>query len=491
VTTDIEASDGAPAQTERFRPRYHYTPRRNWMSDPNGLVYFAGEYHLFYQYNPHGLDWGHMSWGHAVSSDLLSWHELPVAIAEGDGMIFSGSAIVDHGNVSGLGHGDGPPILAYYTEHLPDPGRRERQSLAYSNDRARTFDVWAKNPIIDIGSAHFRDPKVLYHPQTDMWILIVALTHEHCIRFYRSKDLLNWHHASTFGPVGAIAGQWECADLFLCPTDDGCAEYWVLKVDLDEGMIDGGSGSQYFVGHFDGTTFRVDEARGQYAGLPLDYGPDFYAAASWSSLPGGVDSPIIIAWMSNQQSGHHYPTTPWRGTMSLPRSLYLFQEEGMLRLGQRPVNALNALRGPATSIAPETLQEGQRSTLSTRLECSMIEAKLLLTDDAMATLRITSGSADLIALTIDAVRQRLDFTRFASPHDQTGTFAYAAHSALPFDREITFQIFFDRSTVEIFVNDGRRVFSACVFPPDDSTLTAECDQGEVRIIEATTTQMMA
>ena len=470
---------------ERFRPRYHYTPRRNWMNDPNGLVWFEGEYHLFYQYNPQGNDWGHISWGHAVSTDLLHWHELPVAIGEGEAMIFSGSAIVDHDNLSGLGDGRAPPILAYYTEHFPEPGRLERQSLSYSLDHGRTFTPYAGNPVIDIGSPQFRDPKVFYHPQTDAWFLVVALSHDHCVQFYRSNDLLNWSLVSTFGPAGSTTGQWECADLLFCRIEDGSSDgYWVLKVDVDYGMAGGGSGSQYFVGHFDGAAFRVDETRGHGPGLPLDCGPDFYAAASWSNLPNAHTSPVIIAWMSNQQSGRGYPTTPWRGTMSLPRSIFLFEEAGLLKLGQRPIETLKSLRGPAQQIATDTLQANESAVLSSGVRCSVIEAVLAFSDDAIVTLRIASGGADLIAITFDVAVQRVEFNRSQASLEDAVPFARSTHAQMPFDRQISSEIFFDRSTVEVFLNGGKRTYSACIFPQDDVELLLECHKGHVSLVAA-------
>src|SRR5579872_5698392 len=196
----------------RYRPRYHFTPRRNWMNDPNGLVYFAGEYHLFFQHNPCGDQWGHMSWGHAVSRDLVTWEELPVAIPETDReMIFSGCLVIDWKNVSGLGGGSEPPFLAFYTGYDAKTDI-QRQCLAFSHDRGRTFTFYEGNPLIDLGMAHFRDPKVFYHEDSAAWVMAVSLPREHRIVFYRSRNLLQWTLAGSFGPAGATSGQWECPD---------------------------------------------------------------------------------------------------------------------------------------------------------------------------------------------------------------------------------------------------------------------------------------
>src|SRR4051794_2615251 len=178
----------AVAQTtyqEPFRPQFHYTPAKNWMNDPNGLVYYEGEYHLFYQYNPFGSQWGHMSWGHAVSRDLVHWRELPVAIPEqGDEAVFSGSAVVDHENTSGFGSPDNPAMVAIYTAAKPG---NQSQALAYSTDKGRTWTRYAGNPVLDIGSSEFRDPKVFWYAPERKWVMAVVMAVEHKVRLYSSK----------------------------------------------------------------------------------------------------------------------------------------------------------------------------------------------------------------------------------------------------------------------------------------------------------------
>lgn len=250
-----------PTYQEPHRSQYHYTPAKNWMNDPNGLVYFDGEYHLFYQYNPFGDRWGHMSWGHAVSRDLVHWEELPVALPEEGGvMIFSGSAVVDWNNTSGFGAEDAPPLVAIYTG--ASAGRQD-QRIAYSNDRGRTWTKYEGNPVLDIGSGEFRDPKVFWYAPEAKWVMVVALAVERKVSFYSSPDLKTWTHLSDFGPTGAIGGVWECPDLFELPVDgDPNNTRWVLEVDLNPGGPAGGSGGQYFIGRFDGTTFTAESIGG-------------------------------------------------------------------------------------------------------------------------------------------------------------------------------------------------------------------------------------
>src|SRR4051812_41450762 len=258
----------AVAQTtyqEPFRPQFHWTPARNWMNDPNGLVYYKGEYHLFYQYNPAGSTWGNISWGHAVSRNLVDWQELPVAIPDApDGYIFSGSAVVDRENTSGFGTRENPPMVAIYTR-ATHQCCSQAQALAYSLDRGRTWTKYAGNPVLDIGSGEFRDPKVFWYAPAQRWIMAVVKATEHKVAFYGSSNLKSWTHLSDFGPANATGGVWEVPDLFPLAVDgDRRHTKWVLIVNINPGGIAGGSGAQYFVGDFDGTRFRADNEVGVY-----------------------------------------------------------------------------------------------------------------------------------------------------------------------------------------------------------------------------------
>lgn len=248
---------GQEPGTEPYRPLFHFSPQKNWMNDPNGMVYYDGEYHLFYQYNPEGDRWGHMSWGHAVSRDLVQWEHLPLALAEENGvMIFSGSAVVDWKNTSGFGQDGKPPLVAIYTGHYTDKPLQNQQ-IAYSNDRGRTWTKFAGNPVLDVKMADFRDPKVFWHEKTGQWIMVVALPNEQKVHFYGSPNLKQWKYVGEFGPAGATNGQWECPDLFPLSVVGGGTK-WVLIVNINPGNPQGGSGCQYFVGEFDGAKFQAD-----------------------------------------------------------------------------------------------------------------------------------------------------------------------------------------------------------------------------------------
>jgi sucrose-6-phosphate hydrolase SacC (GH32 family) len=321
--------------TEEFRPRVHFTPQQNWMNDPNGLLYYKGKYHLFYQHNPSGILWGNMSWGHAESSDLFTWEHLPVAIACTDttGM-FSGSAVVDHTNSSGFGSLENPPMVAIYTVHFNDESNQS-QHIAYSLDEGVTWVKYADNPVLDLGMKDFRDPKVTWESSTQTWLMTVAKPQEFKIAFFRSKDLKNWSHLSDFGPLGAVSGIWECPDLFPLPTPSGETK-WVLIVSLNPGGITGGSGTQFFIGDWDGTHFTSDQDAIKW----IDYGRDNYAGVTFNDAPD--NRRIFLGWMCNWDYASKLPSPIWRTSMTTPRELALQEVNGQLLLTTHPIAELRA-----------------------------------------------------------------------------------------------------------------------------------------------------
>lgn len=262
LETSPTVNPPSTSKAEAWRPRYHYSPQRHWMNDPNGLVWFDGEYHLYYQYNPQAAQWGNISWGHAVSRDLVSWQELPVAIVATDRvMAFSGSVVVDHDNTGGFAPAGSatPALVALFTGFDPVT-KIQSQHLAVSLDRGRSYTAYAGNPVIDIGSTEFRDPKVFWHAPTRRWVMLVVAALEQQVWFYTSANLKDWVKVSTFGPAGSAAGNiWEVPELMALPIDgDAARTRWVLVVSVNHGSLWGGSGVQYFIGDFDGTRFVAD-----------------------------------------------------------------------------------------------------------------------------------------------------------------------------------------------------------------------------------------
>jgi fructan beta-fructosidase len=451
-------SQTAPSATSFLRPTFHFTPARYFMNDPNGLVFYKGEYHLFYQYNPLGERWGHMSWGHAVSTDMLHWQHLPVALREEDGvMIFSGSAVVDERNSSGLCRqrvADHSCLVAIYTGH----GRnRQTQNLAYSRDRGRTWTKYAGNPVIDLGLKDFRDPKVFWHEPTGRWIMASVLADQHKVRFFGSPDLKRWEVLSDFGPAGATGGVWECPDLFpLGIEGEPGRTRWVLDVDINPGGVAGGSAGQYFIGTFDGTTFVNDN-------LPsttrwVDYGSDFYASLSFSNIPPTDGRRIWMAWISNWQYANEEPTVSWRGAQSVPRTLALRRLPDGVRLVQAPIAELIRLR---------TMKQPTPLTTTHALPGSAdIELELTRGDWSEAGLRFSNAQGEAVTLGVTAQPLELFIDRRRS-RTTAWHKDYPGRHAGPIrfrkDR-ISLRVLFDRSVVEVFGNDGETVITDRVYP---------------------------
>lgn len=319
-----------PNKEEMYRQVAHYTPKIGWINDPNGMVYLDGEWHLFHQYNPMGSRWGNMSWGHAVSRDLVKWEYLPTALYPDEiGAIFSGSCVIDKDNTAGFGEG---AMIAIYTS----AGRKQTQSIAYSTDNGRTFTKYDKNPVLESEQVDFRDPKVFWHEPTERWIMPLACGN--AMEFYSSPNLREWQFESRFGEdYGCHGGVWECPDLFEMPYKDGTK--WVLFCSLTKNP-EHGSSVQYFVGEFDGHTFVCDTPKEQtdFVG----WGRDNYAIVTWSNAPDGRR--VALGWQNNWQYGseEEFPTTDFRSYMSLPCELKLIEHEGRAKLVSQPVKEFSS-----------------------------------------------------------------------------------------------------------------------------------------------------
>lgn len=495
---------GAPAggpYAERYRPQYHFTPATNWMNDPNGMVYYDGEYHLFYQYNPFGAKWGHMSWGHAVSPDLVHWQHLPVAIPEVDSvMAFSGSAVVDWQNTSGFGRGGRPPLVAVYTGHRTDR-KSQSQYLAYSNDRGRTWTRYAANPVLDVGAAEFRDPKVFWHAATRRWVMVVSLATEHRVAFYASPDLKRWTRTGTFGPAAAIGGVWECPDLFPLPVDgDPARTRWVLVVNINPGGIAGGSAAQYFVGRFDGARFVADSpaAASVAPDAPgirwADYGKDFYAAVSWSDVPRADGRRLWLGWMNNWQYANDIPTAPWRSAQSVPRALALRTTPDGVRLVQEPVRELARLRGARRQLGPRAIPAGTVSLAPDGIGGAALE---LVATFEVPPAAGAAGAAEEFGLkvrtgageeTVIGVRPRAG--QLVVDRTRSGDVAFhrdfSGRQTAPLPVEggrVRLHVFVDWSSVEVFAGDGRTVVTDQIFPaPASDGVALYATGGTARLV---------
>ena len=456
---------------EPFRPQFHFTPERNWMNDPNGMVFFQGEYHLFYQYNPFGDQWGHMSWGHAVSRDLAHWEHLPLALAEENGvMIFSGSAVVDWKNTSGFGKDGQPPLVAIYTGHYTAKPL-QNQHIASSIDRGRTWTKFAGNPVLDIGEKDFRDPKVIWHESTRRWVMAVAWPVQRKVRLYASPNLKEWTHLSDFGPAGSTKGIWECPDLFPVRVEaKPREERWVLIVNVGSGAPAGGSGCQYFVGNFDGTHFKLEVA--SQPTLWADYSRDFYAAVSWSDVPRRDGRRLWIGWMSNWEYAGAVPTSPWRSAMSLPRELMLRGTAAGHQLIQAPVRELRKLRDRHYGSRSNTVSEAndwlRRKAISgDQLE---IDVQFEVRRAGNFGLKVRQSDAEETVIGCDPGNNRvfLDRTR-SGKTDFHPKFSGVYEASLRLrDGRVRLQVFVDTSSVEVFANDGEAALTALVLPSSTS-----------------------
>ncbi|WP_374960300.1 glycoside hydrolase family 32 protein, partial [Gilvibacter sp.] len=337
------ASEFTSKYDEPYRLQYHFSPPAKWMNDPNGLVYNDGVYHLFYQYYPDDIVWGPMHWGHATSTDMVHWEHKPIALYPDEhGLIFSGSAVVDHNNTSGFGKDGVAPLVAIFTYHLMEgeqAGRTDYQTqgIAYSLDNGDTWTKYEGNPVIgNDGIKDFRDPKVFWDKNTEQWVMVLVAG-DHA-KFYRSANLKDWQHMSDFGKdQGAHGGVWECPDLFKLRIQGSYDARWVLLISINPGAPNGGSGTQYFIGDWDGETFTTT----QEEPLWIDYGTDNYAGVTYNNEPN--QERLFIGWMSNWNYARNTPTEVWRSSMTLPRRLQLKEFKEGLRLTNYPYDKVDSL----------------------------------------------------------------------------------------------------------------------------------------------------
>lgn len=441
------------------RPEFHFCPAQNWINDPNGLFFDGTQYHLYFQHNPHGVEHGYMSWGHAISADLVDWNEQPIAITHGDTAdIFSGSIVIDDENTSGLGDGVNAPIMAFYTAAATDQSNQS-QALAYSLDGGSTFTQYASNPILDRGTTDFRDPKVFrYQSGTkSYWVMVAVEAVERRVMFYRSENLLAWTELSSFGPQAASFGVWECPDLFPLPVA-GTDEYrWVLLVSLNPGGVAGGSGTQYFVGDFDGTRFTPDSDTDSWdtdgfaqlsRGRWLDWGRDFYAGVSFHGLPDSRRT--LIAWMSNWDYARALPHNGWRGSMSAARILDLVDVGGRLEVRQQ-FAGLPATEPEAINLHPE----------NTRIEVpgpGLLELDVVLDPESLVLLGLYRADGTLLSeLRIE--QQQLTHRREPGI---VGHELYASTQRMPLPTAsdaAPVRVLLDHGSVEILASGGLRSLS--------------------------------
>lgn len=458
--------------TEKFRPVYHHTPAYGWMNDPNGMFYKDGVYHLYFQHNPYGSTWGNMNWGHSYSTDLVHWTYAGDAITpDAWGTVFSGSAVVDKDNSAGFGRN---AIVAFYTSAKPTPwGDAQMQSIAYSTDDGKTFEKYPGNPVITSTEKDFRDPHVFRHEATGRWIMILAAGQE--MRIYSSANLKDWTYESSFGKeYGSHAGVWECPDLFELPVEGTSEKKWVLVCNINPGGPFGGSATQYFTGTFDGHKFTCDTK--PEVTKWMDNGKDHYAAVSFDNAPDGRR--VMIAWMSNWQYANQVPTVQFRSANAIARDVYLFRDKGVDYVGSRPVAEMTALRGDAVVSKKATLGElSVKKMFKTPSGAYEIDLVMAPQDGTTVKMMLSNQKGEYVTIVYDGNMGTLSFDRRQGGDNKFSELFPAVTTAPVHGKLTSLRVFVDKSSVEVFGNDGRAVMTNLVFPSEPyNSLTLGSDK---------------
>lgn len=498
-----EVNNPSEIYTEQHRPQFHFSPDSMWMNDPNGMVYYEEEYHLFYQYHPYDVVWGPMHWGHAVSPDLIHWKHFPIALyPDSLGTIFSGSAVIDRENTSGLGSKDHPPMVAIFTQHnagLKASGSKqfEVQSIAYSLDKGRTWTKYHANPVLqNPGIPDFRDPKVIWFEKELQWLMVLA-AHDR-IMFYTSPDLINWSWKGKFGEnTGAHGGVWECPDFFEMEANG--KKKWVLLVSINPGGPNGGSGTQYFVGEFDGVNF-LNENPGKEPQW-LDYGKDNYAGVTWSDIPENDGRRIFLGWMSNWQYANSVPTNGWRSAMTLPRELKLEYKENQYRLVSNTVSETAGLRQERINLESGPLSGSIEVDGISDFPSSQYEVEI----DFEVPSRTMAGTALEFGMILSNGRDQrfitginLENSELFIDRTTAGKVGFSEHfpgiHTAPFQMSETgvvrFHVFIDRSSIELFLDNGSLVMTEIFFPDEDfSRIEIYAKKGSVNLKNGVITKL--
>ena len=466
---------------EKYRPVYHHTPLYGWMNDPNGMFYKDGVWHLYFQHNPYGSKWQNLSWGHSSSKDLINWTPEPEALEpNGLGMVFSGSCALDTNNTAGYGK---DAVLGLYTS----ADVSQTQSLVWSKDNGKTFEFYPANPIITLES-EARDPNMFWDEKAGQWVLLLAHALEHEMLDFTSPDMKEWTLQSSFGKgIGAQGGVWECPDLFKLKVDGTDEEKWVLICNLNPGGPFGGSATQYFVGDFDGKTFKADtDSEGKIPTKWMDYGKDHYATVSWSDAPDNRRT--VIGWMSNWQYAAEVPTMQYRSANTLPRDLSLFRApDGNIYLSSAPSPELLALRDKL-SVNVKKANIRKKAVRYSLPEANSGVCEILLDVDARKSEQINfiiaNNDGEKVVMEYDVADHTLSFDRRESGNvDFSQDFpAVTVSPTFEDNGKISLRIFIDRSSIEVFGNNGQFVMTNLVFPERPYTsLSISSTGGNARI----------
>lgn len=477
---------------EDFRPNFHFTPEKNWMNDPNGMFYFNGYFHLYFQHYPDNNVWGPMHWGHAISTDMVTWKEQPIAIYPDEkGYIFSGSAVVDKNNTSGFGKDGKVPIVAMFTYHDPEGEKNgdidyQSQAIAYSLDEGQTWTKYENNPVIaNPGIKDFRDPKVTWDGIHQQWVMVLA-TYEKTL-FYTSKDLKNWTRQSDFGEgVGAHGGVWECPDFFPMYVGDTDEVKWVLIQSLNPGGYNGGSGTQYFIGDFDGKKFtpvKQMENLGEDHSYWLDFGKDNYAGVTWSNIPETNGRTLFMGWMSNWQYAQEVPTETWRSAMTIARELKLEKMDDDYIISSTPVNELKSYRSKNYKDANIQIEGNTKIIDSSKIDLTSAEIRFKISNlkNTKYQFKLSNSSGDELLFGYDHSSQEFFIDRSqAGQIDFSEDFANKVSTAprISNSEDLSGIIILDKMSIELFFDEGKTVMTEIFFPNQPwETLSVNAEEG--------------
>ena len=467
------------SEDDLYRPNFHFSPKKGWMNDPNGMFYKNGYYHLYYQHYPDSNVWGPMHWGHAISSDMITWTEKPIALYPDEkGYIFSGSAVVDEKNSSGFGTLENPPIVAMFTYH--DMVREkagdinyQSQGIAYSLNEGLTWTKYEQNPVIkNPNIKDFRDPKITWDAIHQQWLMVLAAGDK--VHFYISKNLKDWEKQSEFGRrIGAHGGVWECPDFFPIIVEGSDDYKWVLLQSINPGGPNGGSATQYFVGDFDGNKFTLDESflqdlkhnKSQW----LDFGRDNYAGVTFSNISEVDGRKLFIGWMSNWDYAQKVPTDKWRSSMTISRELKLLKEGKQYKLSSEPVRELKnyiskTIKKDVLKIKKETIIIDKSMVDLSRLDISFTMKDL---KDDNYTFSFSNKSNNSIRFGINKKEKYFFIDRknagIVSFSDNFANQISKAPFSIDFDK-VDVRVIVDKTSIEIFYNNGKTVMTEIFFP---------------------------
>ncbi len=415
-----------------LRPQFHFTARTGWINDPNGLVYVAGKYHLFFQFNPDRSNTASAdkSWGHAISSDLVHWRQLPVALKpDRRGNIWSGSAVVDRHNTGGFQTGKEPAVVAFYTAaggtSALSKGQPFTQCVAYSNNHAMSLTKYAKNPVIENITPGDRDPKVIWYEPTRHWIMALFLDGRQGFALLKSTNLK----------------QWRKIQEIHFPQSRECPNFFPLRIHgraREEKWIFTGANGKYLIGEFNGERFTP-----QAGPFAMDTGKNFYASQVFSDLPDNSGNAVQITWMANG----HYPNMPFNQQLGFPCVLSLHDTPHGLRIFRFPVEEISRLRTATHTIRDKPL--GGRSANSLlKFSGELLDVELTLAVGRAKRIDVTLGK-HLVSYT--------PATGVITALGASGV-AAAQHGV------VTLRLLLDRTSLEIFGNQGEASMTSCLPP---------------------------